>query len=238
MAHALIYSTEYLREKTEKRFPWLAGKGFVAPNLLHPAHYQEPLWGRRSSRKKPLLLWMGCPHHDKDLEILIPVVEALHEGWQDVFDLRFFGSCHPEIRARWVGGWAREYEGCDFTSYPELLQDIAPDVMLCPLADDPFSLGRSDLKLKEAMAKGAMCLYSPVGPFAGFDYGVRCLTADDWMKGLVSVAQMYYEQRELFWNHCRLNYEVAKKEFFWGADNAGNRQWDAVLEAVLGGSNV
>lgn len=236
MSHAVVYTTDWLRASVEKRIPVACGKGFVAPNLLHPAHYPEPLWERRARRKKPLVMWVGCGQHEDDLALLIPVVEELHAHWQDTFDLEFFGSCHPEMRARWVGGWSREHEGCTFSTYPERLQDLAPDVMLCPLNDDSFARGRSDLKLKESMAKGAMVLYSPTGPFESFPYGVRCRTTEEWMTALVASAKAFKEGK-LFWDFCRSSYEASKEEFFWGRNNSGQQTWNAVLDQILGANN-
>ena len=73
------------------------------------------------------------------------------------------------------------------------------DVGLAPLRDTPFNRARSDVKLKEYAAAGAMWLASPVGPYVGL--GEReggLLVADgDWLATLSGLVQDHERRLEL-----------------------------------------
>jgi hypothetical protein len=60
------------------------------------------------------------------------------------------------------------------------------DVGLAPLADTPFNRARSNVKLKEYAAAGAMWLASPVGPYLGMgeEQGGELVADDDWYAAL------------------------------------------------------
>jgi hypothetical protein len=60
------------------------------------------------------------------------------------------------------------------------------DIGLAPLADSAFNRARSDIKLKEYAAAGAMWLASPVGPYVGMGeaQGGLLVDDDDWYAAL------------------------------------------------------
>ncbi|MDW5594454.1 glycosyltransferase [Conexibacter stalactiti] len=63
------------------------------------------------------------------------------------------------------------------------------DVGIAPLADSPFSRARSDVKLREYAAAGAMWLASPVGPYRelGEQQGGLLVADDGWRDALERV---------------------------------------------------
>lgn len=60
------------------------------------------------------------------------------------------------------------------------------DIALAPLRDTGFNRARSNVKLKEYGAAGAMWLASPVGPYAGMgeEQGGLLVDDDDWLAAL------------------------------------------------------
>src|SRR5207302_1085104 len=60
------------------------------------------------------------------------------------------------------------------------------DIGIAPLADIPFNLARSDIKLKEYAASELPWLASPVGPYAGHGeaQGGRLVPDDGWFEAL------------------------------------------------------
>lgn len=229
ISSAVIFSTNHLRDRFEEYLN-LKMPLFVGPNLLDGSHYRVD-WEQKRLRKKPLVAWFGCPNHDEDLKHLLPVFEELQKA-KDSMDVTFFGSCHPEIRAKWGGSWVKEHNGVEFPGYPDAMFALSPDVSLCPLNEDPFALGRSDLKLKESMAIGSLVLFSPVGPFLNFPHGKPCLNTEDWLVSITSACKLFYTNRQGFEQLCRNSEMTAREEFFWGTC-PWQKDWNDLLDNVL-----
>lgn len=232
IADHTIFSTWHLLDVFEEKLgEYDCSKWYVAPNLLEPAHYRVD-WEHRLRRNKPLIAWFGCPGHDDDLKLLIPLMAELEKA-KDMVEVAFFGSCHPEIRSKWIGTWAKEHNGVEFPAYPDAMYGMSPDIALCPLNNDDFAKGRSDLKVKEAAAMGAYPLFSPVGPFEGFSVGQACNTTEEWIRATVALVKMYHTQRQTFMGMCNGIQSYAKDKFFWGT-SPEMKTWNNVLDSVFG----
>jgi hypothetical protein len=73
------------------------------------------------------------------------------------------------------------------------------DVGLAPLQDTAFNRARSNVKLKEYAAAGAMWLASPVGPYArmGEEQGGLLVRDDDWLPALEALLRDADRRRAL-----------------------------------------
>lgn len=73
------------------------------------------------------------------------------------------------------------------------------DVALAPLLDTRFNRARSNVKLKEYGAAGAMWLASPVGPYAGMgeEQGGVLVGDDDWLATLEAILEDADRRRAL-----------------------------------------
>lgn len=73
------------------------------------------------------------------------------------------------------------------------------DIGLAPLVDSAFNRARSDVKLKEYAAAGAMWLASPVGPYAGYgeEQGGLLVEDDGWFAALDEMVTNYRRRQEL-----------------------------------------
>jgi len=97
------------------------------------------------------------------------------------------------------------------------------DVGLAPLADTPFNRSRSNVKLKEYAAAGAMWLASPVGPYAGMgeQQGGMLVGDGEWYDALERVVLDFRARTQLM--------EQARA---WAPTQSAERaaaQWEAAL---------
>jgi len=146
----------------------------VLENLLGPVDLRHP---RR--RHQGLVIGITCAgEHEPDIKRmrLGDTLERLlerHDGVRVVaigVDLR--------LRSRHRYRWVRDME----------IEDLIPaesefDIGLAPLRDTAFNRARSNVKLKEYAAAGAMWLASPVGPYVGMgeEQGGLLVGDDEWL---------------------------------------------------------
>lgn len=73
------------------------------------------------------------------------------------------------------------------------------DIGLAPLVDSPMSRARSNVKLKEYAAAGAMWLASPIGPYVGMGEAQGGLLVEDgdWVSTLENLIADHERRREL-----------------------------------------
>lgn len=101
------------------------------------------------------------------------------------------------------------------------------DIGLAPLADTAFNRARSNVKLKEYAAAGAMWLASPVGPYLGMGEaeGGVLVADDDW-----------YATLKRYVLDFRARAELAERASAWARGQSADRaagQWEtAIVRAV------
>jgi glycosyltransferase involved in cell wall biosynthesis len=73
------------------------------------------------------------------------------------------------------------------------------DIGLAPLLDTPFNRARSNVKLKEYAAAGAMWLASPLGPYVGMgeEQGGLLVPEGEWLDALSAIIEDGERRREL-----------------------------------------
>jgi glycosyltransferase involved in cell wall biosynthesis len=101
------------------------------------------------------------------------------------------------------------------------------EIGLAPLCDTPFNRARSNVKLKEYAAAGAMWLASPVGPYAelGEEHGGLLVDDDAWFDVLDELVQDYRRRLELM-ERARA---WARRQ---SADHAVKR-WEAAFQRAM-----
>jgi hypothetical protein len=160
MVDKVTFSTRYLQDYYKDKFG--IDNSVVIPNFL-----PRFLWdgkGQRNKRgkgNKPRILWTGSASHigkGGDLEFLLPLIKKT----KDEFEWVFFGTMPPELIGKY-----EFHQWTDFYSYANTLDNINADVALCPVADNSFNYGKSDLKLLEYSAVGLPAIYSSIGSGIG-----------------------------------------------------------------------
>lgn len=101
------------------------------------------------------------------------------------------------------------------------------DIGLAPLADTPFSRARSNVKLKEYAAAGAMWLASPVGPYLGMG---------EQQGGMLVRDGEWYAALERFVLDFRARARLMEQARAWARTQSADRaaaQWEAALAGAV-----
>lgn len=155
------------------------------PNMVELASW--PRADRLRNDETFKVLWAGSPSHSGDLQLIIPVMEKFLRQHSNA-RLVLFGQ---EIKdARLPSGQIINIPWCEFEEYPFKLAEIDADVSIAPLADVPFNLGKSNLRILQYWATGYPVVASNVGPYAStlnkarFGDGLLCDSPEDWARSL------------------------------------------------------
>lgn len=173
----------------------------VVPNMVELAS-----WPRADRLRKDGLfkvLWAGSPSHSGDLEIVVPALG------------KFLGR-HPDARLVLFGQTIKDerlpaaqveiMNFCEFEEYPFKLAEVDADVAVAPLADVPFNLGKSNLRILQYWATGYPVVASNVGAYAEAGGGILCDTAEEWLASLETL----HENREFGKTMVSEGFELVK----------------------------
>lgn len=165
----ITVASEYLKNTLVRRFGW--DNVSVLPNTVPGFAYGlAPRSSVESDIKKPRVLYAGSMTHFKEGHLgdfdgpWVPWMrEAAGKG---EIDLHCFGFSAPEFLAD-VPVTLHPYVPA--VAFPATVAAIRPDIYLAPLQDNEFNRCKSDLKLLEAAAVGAVLLGSNFkdSPYSG-----------------------------------------------------------------------
>lgn len=148
----------------------------IVPNYL-----ERSKWGQlnpiRLHGKKPRVGWAGGASHTGDLEMLYPVIKALHKE----VDWVFFGMC-PEPLRPYIHEFHRP---TDLESYPAKLASLNLDLALAPLEYHPFNEAKSALRLLEYGILGYPVICTDIVTYQG-DFPVTRVSNNpqDWIEAI------------------------------------------------------
>jgi glycosyltransferase involved in cell wall biosynthesis len=147
----------------------------VVENRLH-AELRRP----RPRRHDGIVVgWIGGWEHGNDAKVL---------GMADV--LERIQHAHPEVHVECIGvdlGLSVRYRHDLLVNFDQLPVRMATwDIGLALIAENPFNLARSDIKVKEYAASRLPWLASNRGPYAplGEQQGGRLVDDDDWFAAI------------------------------------------------------
>ncbi len=141
-------------------------------------------------------------------------------------------EAHEGVRVVTIG-WGHDLPSARHThhSFVQIEELVAAerafDIGLAPLADLPLNHARSNVKLKEYAAAGAMWLASPVGPYRGMGE----------QQGGVLVADREWEATlERYVLDARARARLMEQARAWAPTQSADRaagQWEAALQRAV-----
>lgn len=202
LADAVQVSTQWLADRYRKDCSRIE----VVPNMI-----ELSAWPAAPKLRKDVffkVVWAGSASHAGDLREVIPALAQFARVNPDV-KVVFFGQ---ELRDAGIPPEQLEnLPWCEFEDYAFKLAEIDADVSIAPLADIPFNLGKSNLRILQMWATGYPVIASTVGPYAetiehGAD-GILATTTQDWLDAL----QFLYKNRDKAPHFVRNGLEAVKR---------------------------
>ena len=206
-------------------------KVYICPNAIDFDDYKE----RPHEHDELLIGYMGAASHWKDLQIIVPVLEKLHEKYDFTFVI--YGMTGEPLEAAMYGyqkmlNSGLQPEQTDYYNealafydklknlkmvhipfyppevHPSALSRADFDIGLAPLADSEFNRGKSNIKFYEYAAVGTAVLASDVEPYKQeVDYRAKN-TFEDW-----------YNKLEKLIVDENFRKDLAKKQQDWVKEN-------------------
>ncbi len=154
---------------------------FCKDTKIVPNYLERAKWGQltplRLQSKKPRVGWAGGASHTGDLELLYPVIKALHKE----VDWVFFGMCPESLRP-----YIHEFHApTALDSYPAKLASLNLDLALAPLEYHPFNEAKSPLRILEYGVLGYPVICTDIVTYQGGFPVIRVSNKpDDWIEAI------------------------------------------------------
>lgn len=149
----------------------------IVPNYLERAKWDQ-LQPMRIQRKKPRVGWGGGASHTGDLEMMYPVIKALHKE----VDWIFFGMCPEQLRP-----FIHEFHRpAPIDSYPAKLASLNLDLALAPLEYNHFNEAKSPLRILEYGILGYPVISTDILCYQG-DFPITRVSNDpnEWIEAIL-----------------------------------------------------
>lgn len=141
------------------------------------------------------LVYVGSPTHERDLELLRPVIDELRERLRGGVELYVVGGERPGPGQEWYSRVVVPDSCKPYPAFVRWLRKQRPrwDVGLAPLVDDEFNSYKSDLKYLEYAALGLPAIYSDLAPYASVVPGRTGLkvngSTEEWAEAICALGQ-------------------------------------------------
>ncbi len=243
MSEHIICSTPRLVSIVQKKFP--SAKAHLGENLIFRPHYNQVQPHQDHLR----VMWQGSQTHVEDL---LPISKCLDlvaadEEVKNAVEFWFVGYCTSEIRRKYLGELAIEQKFVEFEAYPSLLCSINPNVCLAPISDHPFNASKSNLKVLESLAMGAvpigtgrmMCLggkYGDPGPYgkilAANSCGFVANSGEEYYRAIRYLVKCPEKRKAM----AAAGRSVLNEEWVWDLNNPRPRgmAWNRILDEIAG----
>lgn len=160
----------------------------VLPNYLDDSIWQlhPPVKKEKSAILK--LGYMGGETHQPDLEMLIPILQAICNKYPQRVQLHFYGIKPPESLQQYAPVQWTPVKTYDYAAFVADFQTNQFDLVVAPLGDNLFNRCKSHLKYLEYSAMGVPGVYSRLDPYQSIvsdgQNGFLASTAEEWHQKL------------------------------------------------------
>jgi glycosyltransferase involved in cell wall biosynthesis len=213
-AHVVTATSAYLAERYATAWD-------VEPVVIENYLGDHQFPREHASAEGFVIGWVGAAEHRADVRYL-DVTQVLRRVMER----------DPRVRVVTMGVQLK-LDPARYTHHPWVPFETLPgyvagfDIAIAPIADIPFNLARSNVKVKEYSAAGVPWVASARGPYA--DLGARCggmtIGDDAWEDTLVNLAGARFKRSQL-----------RRRAASWGkAQHLRHHidRWEAVLEQAV-----
>jgi hypothetical protein len=191
----------------------------VIPNMIDLSWFHAPALPKDPT--KVIMGWAGSNTHAGDISY---AWDALPNALEKVphLHMEFVGMAppqsiigHPRVRQR---GWV------NIAEYPARFSSWGWDICIAPLENNRFNFSKSNIKMLEAGAIGAVCLVSPVGPYGAFCdtdpdmQFLQCFSRKHWEDKIVALAEdaaLRQHYADVLRKNVIAQYEVTQHIHIW-----------------------
>jgi glycosyltransferase involved in cell wall biosynthesis len=213
----------------------------VAPNLLDLGQYPavdlppDGKGGKTVTVKLPIrLVWAGGNTHRGDTEVMVEALDRVLRRYdRRQVNVVFFGPhVPPRLVKNHLHRGLTQQPATPFPLYQPTVNSLQPQIWLAPLAEIPFNLAKSNLRVMEGWAMNAAVVATNWGEYSciksGED-GRLCSDPDQWFEALTRLVSDH-EYR------CQMAYsgrQRAESECDWNNPNC-RVPWVKAFSAIMG----
>jgi glycosyltransferase involved in cell wall biosynthesis len=200
-SNAVITTTEYLAVEFRKYNATVK----VIPNCIDFDVYDSM---KSHSNELVRLGWIGGATHGSDLKLIQDVLYKVLDKYErsEVYIV----SCPPpewpkHERLHMVNRWV------PIDKYPSFLKELSFDIGLCPLRDNAFNRGKSNLRYLEYSACKIPTIASDVEPFRKDYKGPLANTDEEWFDHISKLIEDLDYRLQTGWNgyyHVKDNFNL------------------------------
>lgn len=169
--------------------------------------------------KNKLIVWGGSPTHEKDLELVLTSIRRISR--QEKVAFAFVGYAHRALLEIVPKDRLFLFSLVPNSVYLSMMQMIRGDIGIAPVAEHPFNLGKSNLRVMEYCFFKWLPVSSNYPTYQGA--APRGLYADNsdysWWSALRSAVNMDPQERDERVNanrkHAEDNYDIATQIYRW-----------------------
>jgi hypothetical protein len=228
IADLILCSTPYLAAT----FDDVREKVVTAPNLIDLATFPVP----PSVMKAELpvrVVWVGGRTHKEDIEVITNVVGAMiNKLTMENVSFVYMGMQPPHPLTRDFLRKGLMYQPpVPFQQYQRVVNTLAPDVWLAPLADVPFNHSKSNLRIMEGWALMSAPCASRVSEYNCIRPGIDGRLAgseDEWISALTRLVTDHTYRMDMI-AEGRKRVEIAYDWNRWEC----RRSWHDVFARML-----
>lgn len=205
MADMVVVSTEPLKRYLSK----FTHKVVVLKNCLDLSQWEK----KKKKNDKIKIGWVYSKTHTPDISRVKEAIEEIKKEYGDKISIELLGGDKSVFDCETVIN-----EPVPFAKYHERLQELNWDISICPLVDNDFNRGKSNIKWLESSMASCAVIASDVYPYERSithgKTGLICGSKNQWKNALRKLIESRELRDELVKNakkEIKENYDIEKE---------------------------